>query len=79
MPFLCLVFSEFVFGGSDVKVALGPELMKVRHSPFFETRPTPSNPGKKAVPGNFAGAEWFPFLHKSDVKVVCTDAISKMS
>ena len=79
MCFLCLVFSELVAGESNVKVALGAELMKVGHSSFFGTRPTASNPGKKAVPGNFAGAEWFPFLHKSEVKVACTDAISKMN
>lgn len=53
-----LAFSELVAGGSKVKVALGPELMELRHISFLnglEGRPTTSNPDKKEVLGNFAG------------------------
>ncbi len=74
---LCLVLSELVVGGSKVNVALGPELTDVANVSFFETRPTKSNPGKKAVVGNFTGEAWLPFWHTTDVKLACTDAISR--
>lgn len=77
--FLCLVLSELVVGGSNVNVALATEDME-RHISFLhalESRPTISNPGKKEVLGNLAGAPWLPFLQKIVVIVVCTEAISK--
>lgn len=79
--FFCLLFSELVVGGSKVNVALGPELIE-GHISFlqaFETRPTTSKPGKKVVQGNLEGAEWLPFLHTTDVKLACTDAISGLT
>jgi hypothetical protein len=78
--FLCLVFSESVVGGSNVNVALGPVLTDIADVSFLdalETRPTTSNPGKKAVLGNFAEEAWLPFWHTTDVKLACSDAISK--
>lgn len=78
--FLCLAFSESVVGGSNVNVALGPKLTDVSFLDALETRPTTSNPGKKAVLGNFAGEAWLPFLHTTDVKLacrLCSDVISK--
>lgn len=75
--FLCLVFSEFVDGGSNVNVALGPEKEGGQIS-FFHVLaefPVTSKPGKKEVLGNLDVTEWFAFLHTSDVIVVCTDAI----
>lgn len=77
--FLCLVLSELVVGGSKVNVALGLELTDKANVSFLdalETRPTTSNPGKKAVLGYFAEAAWLPFWHTADVKLACSDAIS---
>lgn len=81
--FLCLILSESVVGGSKVNVALVPELTAAAANISFlddalETRPTTSNPGKKAVLGNFAGEAWLPFWHTTDVKLACTDAISRL-
>lgn len=80
--FLCFPLSALVAGGSKVNVALGPELRGGGHNSFLyglETRPTASNPDKKAVLGNFAGEELFPFLHTTDVRVLWTDAISRLN
>lgn len=80
--FLCLALSALVARGSKVSVALGPELRGGGHISFLyalETHPTVSNPGKKAVLGNFAGEELFPFLHTTDVSVPWTDAISRLN
>ena len=35
-----------------------------------------SNPGKKVVLENFAGDRRFPFLNKTEVRVLLTDAMS---
>lgn len=77
--FLCLVLSELVAGGSKVNVALGLELKQKANDSFLDvldTRPTASNPRKKAVPGYFAEAAWFPFWHTTDVKLACSEVIS---
>jgi len=54
--FFCLVMSELVVGGSNVRVALGTKEMEDGTSSFFqalEARPTTSNPDKKEELANF--------------------------
>lgn len=54
--FFCLVMSELVVGGSNVRVALGTKEMEDGTSSFFqafEARPTTSNPGKNEELVNF--------------------------
>lgn len=76
-----VVFSLLVEEGSKVNVALGPE-KEGRYFSFFHVVaafPLTSNPGKKAVFGNFEEAEWTPLLQTKDVKAVFTEAIAGTS